>query len=304
MTAPPYLALFDCDGTLVDSQHSIVAGMAAAWQAVGWTPPPAAAVRRMVGLQLETAITRLVLTSKPRPIESEGTGREPMAVFRTDGEPAGRDAHAHTLTNPPPPPEQEHPALNLAPDLLGHLADVYRRTVQGRRTRGEDNDPLYPGIRETLLALDRAGVLLGVATGKSMRGLRHTLDRHDLGSLFVTLQTSDRAPGKPHPAMVERALADTGARPAAAVVIGDTVFDIGMARNAGVTAIGVSWGYHEPDELLAAGAACIIDDPHALADAILALLPGHPASPVLPSPASGPAPTDRQAGIPVSRGRG
>jgi phosphoglycolate phosphatase len=123
-----------------------------------------------------------------------------------------------------------------------------------------------------LEALEREGILLGVATGKSMRGLTATLAHHDLARFFVTLQTADVGPGKPDPAMVRRALAESGADAADTVMIGDTVFDIEMARRAGVGAIGVAWGYHEEEELHAAGAHRVVRDGHELVPAILTLL--------------------------------
>jgi len=73
------------------------------------------------------------------------------------------------------------------------------------------------------------------------------------------LQTADDGPGKPHPAMLQRAMAETGAAPAETVLIGDTSFDMEMAVNASVPGLGVSWGYHAPEELSASGAAAIIE---------------------------------------------
>jgi phosphoglycolate phosphatase len=114
-------------------------------------------------------------------------------------------------------------------------------------------------VDETLTLLQEAGYILGVATGKSRRGLLATLETHDLRKYFVTLQTADVAPGKPHPGMMQRAMAETGVEKDETVLIGDTVFDMEMARNAGTHAYGVSWGYHEVDELHAAGAHLVLD---------------------------------------------
>jgi phosphoglycolate phosphatase len=96
-----------------------------------------------------------------------------------------------------------------------------------------------------------------VATGKSDRGLKGCLVNHGVFDLFVTLQTADRHPSKPHPAMLHAAMAEAGAAPAETVVIGDTAYDIEMASAAGVRALGVAWGYHEAEELLAAGAEAV-----------------------------------------------
>jgi phosphoglycolate phosphatase len=107
-----------------------------------------------------------------------------------------------------------------------------------------------------------------VATGKSDRGLERCLDHHGIKGLFVTLQTADRHPSKPHPSMVWQALADAGAEAADAVVIGDTVYDIHMGKAAGCRTIGVAWGYHPLDELSAAGADHLVETMEELMHAI------------------------------------
>jgi phosphoglycolate phosphatase len=93
---------------------------------------------------------------------------------------------------------------------------------------------------------------LGVATGKSRRGLDILLDKHGLRDYFITAQCADVHPSKPHPAMLQAALAETGIAAKNAVMIGDTQFDMEMAGAAGVHAIGVTWGYHEVDRLVCA----------------------------------------------------
>jgi phosphoglycolate phosphatase len=123
----------------------------------------------------------------------------------------------------------------------------------------DHHEPLYPGAVETLDDLEADGVLLAVATGKSRRGLVATLDRHGLAERFTVLKTADDAPGKPNPDMLLAAMSETGASPDSTVMIGDTVFDIEMAVNARIPAIGVSWGYHDPVELVSAGANEIVD---------------------------------------------
>jgi phosphoglycolate phosphatase len=110
-------------------------------------------------------------------------------------------------------------------------------------------------------ALEADGWLLAVATGKSDRGLRHCLDTHEIHARFISLQTGDRHPSKPHPSMVDQAIADAGAAPHTTIVVGDTSFDMAMACAAGATGIGAAWGYHEPDELIAGGAAAVAAQP-------------------------------------------
>jgi len=172
------LALFDCDGTLVDSQHFIVAAMQAAWDGMGLAPPTDTSIRQTVGLSPHQA----------------------MAVF------------------------------GAATEQVDPLVRAYRSHFLARAQQPETVQPLFPGIREVLEALSARGWLLGVATGKSRRGLGLLLARHGIDHHFVTLQTADDAPSKPHPGMVERALAETGCEARATTVIGDTGFDMEMAR--------------------------------------------------------------------------
>lgn len=219
MTKGPSLVIFDCDGTLVDSQYVIVAAMQAAWRAQGREDlPPAEAVRRQVGLPLVEAVARLL----------------------------------------PGVAEADHV----------RLAESYKTAFFELRQRPDHHEPLFPGATEALDALEAADWLLGVATGKSRRGLIATLERHGLAQRFVTLKTADDAPGKPAPDMVLQAMHEAGADPRATLVVGDTVFDIEMARNAGVAALGVAWGYHQPEELLAYGAESVVDCFAELPDAI------------------------------------
>ena len=136
------------------------------------------------------------------------------------------------------------------------------------RAAGRVEEPLFDGVLDLLDALEGEGWLLAVATGKSDRGLRHCLESHDIHARFVSLQTADRHPSKPHPSMVEQAISDAGASPAATIVVGDTSFDMAMAVNAGATGIGVAWGYHDAAELLDAGAVAVAEDPREVLDVI------------------------------------
>lgn len=113
------------------------------------------------------------------------------------------------------------------------------------KTGAAQSSPLYPGAREALKHLQNVPeVLLGVATGKSRRGLDKLIEAHALDRVFVTQQVADHHPSKPHPSMIRQALAETGVAPEDTVMVGDTSFDMQMARAAGVRGIGVSWGYH------------------------------------------------------------
>lgn len=195
------LAIFDCDGTLVDSGATIHRALQVSLDAHGFACPPREEAQRVIGLSLVEAMATLV-------------------------------------------PDADHEAL----------ADTYKDAFVAMRGAGQVDEPLYDGIADLLADLEADGWLLGVATGKSDRGLRHVLEYHAMEKLFVTLHTADRHPSKPHPSMALAAMADVGAEPAATVLVGDTAFDMGMARAAGVGAFGAGWGYHPPEELTDAGA--------------------------------------------------
>ena len=154
------------------------------------------------------------------------------------------------------------------------VAESYRQAFLAIRTAPDYHEPLFPGAREVLGALDRAGVRLGIATGKARRGLLASLEHNGLAPHFVTLQTADVAAGKPHPEMLERAMAEAGAAPGETAMIGDTSFDMFMAGSAGVTGIGVAWGYHDPEELRQSGAAAILESFAELTPTLAALSPG------------------------------
>ncbi len=208
------LAVFDCDGTLVDGQAAVCDAMDAAFAAHGLPAPDRHLVRRSVGLSLPQAVRALL------------------------------------------------PDADEA--LQQGLDHAYRTAFRTAREAGQLVEPLYAGVRELLDALRDDGWLLGVATGKSDRGLEHCLATHGLSRHFVTLQTADRHPSKPHPAMLEAALFEAGTLPQAAVMIGDTAYDMVMAVNGGVRALGVDWGYHTPAELTEAGAEAVARDPRHL----------------------------------------
>lgn len=134
------------------------------------------------------------------------------------------------------------------------IEESYKARFKQQRLAGELDQPLYAGAVATIKQLNDAGYLLGVATGKSRRGLDAVLAAHGLASQFVTLQTADRVrAGKPAPDMVLQACDETGVDPSAVIVVGDTTYDLEMAHNAGAAAIGVTWGYHPEDLLLETG---------------------------------------------------
>ena len=165
-------------------------------------------------------------------------------------------------------PEAVRRLVPAVPDATrDQIVAAYKQSFNG--ARGTAPPPLYPGARQVLDQL-RAypGVILGVATGKSRRGLDHMIAAHGLQGYFQTCQVADDHPSKPHPAMIRAALAEAATTRENAVMIGDTSFDMDMGRAAGVRTIGVSWGYHATEALHAAGAGRVIADYAALIPAL------------------------------------
>ena len=210
------LAVFDCDGTLVDGQADICAAMDLAFASAGLAAPDHHLVRRIVGLSLPVAIRELAPSATPEQCEA--------------------------------------------------ATESYKAAFRAARSEGRLAEPLFAGIVPLLHRLRQAGWMLGVATGKSDRGLASCLATHGIADLFETLQTADRHPSKPHPAMLNAALDEAMAAAGDSVMIGDTHYDIAMARTVGVRAIGVAWGYHTAEELLAAGADAVAQTPAQLGD--------------------------------------
>lgn len=158
---------------------------------------------------------------------------------------------------------------DVAPALQDRVVHGYRESFAQARARGA-LAPLYPGALDCLEALSALPrVFLGIATGKPMRGLEALLQAHGLEGCFVTRQTADGHPSKPHPAMLETALREAGVTADRAVMVGDSSFDMQMARAARVAAYGVAWGFQPRDALVRAGADWIAPDYPALTRALL-----------------------------------
>ena len=154
---------------------------------------------------------------------------------------------------------------------VNHLVQAYIHSFSRFRDDPEYTEPLYPGIRDCLNDLVSLGFSLGIATGKSRRGLLRTLERHSLSELFCVLKTADDGPGKPNPDILLDAIDEAHTIAEKTAMIGDTIYDMIMAKEAAATAIGVSWGYHETGELKEAGASIIVTDCSELQPALQSL---------------------------------
>jgi phosphoglycolate phosphatase len=204
------LVVFDCDGTIVDSQAGIVLSMDHAFKSLRMTPPTREQTLAVIGLSLPEAFSQLA----------------PEAEYATRAD----------------------------------LAERYKAAFRELDQDPSDLELLFPMAREIIVDLaGRQGSLLGMATGKSRRGVDRLFDREDWHKHFATIQTADDHPSKPHPAMLQRAMLETDVVPDRTVMVGDTAYDMAMARAAGAWAIGVTWGYHSVSELNAAGAQAIVE---------------------------------------------
>jgi phosphoglycolate phosphatase len=204
------LVIFDCDGTLVDGQHMIVAAMHEAYRFHSLNVPAREELLSIVGLSLPEAFLAL-----------------------------GRNAADYPIAG---------------------LVDRYKQAFFELRQKETYVEPLFPGAREVIDGLARrSDVILGIATGKSRRGVDAVLGQHELLDRFAIIKTSDDAPSKPHPAMVLDAINEVGVTAADTVVVGDTSYDMVMAQAAGASGIGVAWGYHPPHALNDAGAYAVIE---------------------------------------------
>jgi len=203
------LAIFDIDGTLVDSRASIFEAATEASRVLGLPEPEYDRVRQIVGLSLPHALAVL------------------------------------------------EPGLT-APELE-RFTDAFRASF-GRMFEAGHEEPLYAGAMDLLTRLHRDGWRLSLATGQNRRGVARNLARAGWADLFVSSHCAEDGPGKPDPAMIHAALAAASAHPERAIMIGDTAHDIAMALNAGVRPQGVAWGFHTPEEQVAAGAPHVATD--------------------------------------------
>lgn len=219
MTLSRTLIIFDCDGTLVDSQHLIAEAMRLAFVDADLISPDRTSIIRTVGLSLPEAIAYLA-------------------------------------------PEQHS-------EMREELVRSYRQWYLTLRHQPQMQEPMFQGAASLLFDLAaRDGVTVGVATGKSLRGVMRMIDNNNLNGIFSTIQTADNAPSKPNPAMLLQAMEETGASPETTIMIGDTSYDMIMAACANVDCIGVAWGYHTMAELKKAGAQMIVRSFGALRQAL------------------------------------
>lgn len=213
------LVIFDCDGTIVDSQAGIVLSMDHAFRSMGIEPPSRAKTLSVVGLSLPEAFAALA-------------------------------------------PDVDY-------DLRLDLAERYKNAYRELNCDPAETEYLYPDCKPVISSLaGRGDMILGIATGKSRRGVDRLIATEGWHGVFTTIQTADDHPSKPHPSMIYEAMRETDIGPEDTIMVGDTTYDVLMALAANVRALGVTWGYHHRDELVEAGANAIIEDYRAMPSAL------------------------------------
>jgi phosphoglycolate phosphatase len=200
------LIIFDWDGTLMDSVARIVRCFSAALDDVGVPCASAEAIRHIIGLGLDEAVSVLL------PTADNATRRQ--------------------------------------------VIDRYRRHFLHIDQTGME---LFPGVRAGLEALASTGYLLAVATGKARRGLDRVLRDTGTAHLFHATRCADEALSKPHPQMLEDILVQTGVEADQALMVGDTTYDMQMARDARIDGLAVTYGVHERAQLVAHGPVACLD---------------------------------------------
>lgn len=156
---------------------------------------------------------------------------------------------------------------------FAQIKAYHAEVADGKRPRPARQEKLFPGIIDVLDQVEEAGYLLSIITSRSSGRLQDLLDANGLGKRFIKLKTTDNGPGKPNPFLMNQTLSELGIDKENAVMVGDTTFDMLMARSAGTAAIGVCWGVHDPEELSEAGAHHVIDEVHLLPGTINQLVP-------------------------------
>jgi phosphoglycolate phosphatase len=113
---------------------------------------------------------------------------------------------------------------------------------------GESRIPLFAGAVDTIKTLNKRGFKLAVATGKGRRGLNLALQHSALTHYFHATRTVDECFSKPHPQMLHELMEALVVLPERTLMIGDTSYDLQMAKNAGVSAVGVTYGAQKAEQ--------------------------------------------------------
>jgi phosphoglycolate phosphatase len=142
-------------------------------------------------------------------------------------------------------------------EMVWQVVERYRVHYFGQDMQQAE---LFPGAEDTMRQLAEMGYLLAVATGKGRAGLDKVLAYTGLGELFHTTRCADEGFSKPHPDMLLQIMAELGVRGDDTLMIGDTVYDMQMAKNAHAQRLAVSYGSHSRERLMQSGPLGCLDD--------------------------------------------
>jgi phosphoglycolate phosphatase len=142
----------------------------------------------------------------------------------------------------------------LAALFPNHPSSVHADLVERYRHHFLVADPtpstLFAGAADTVRGLAEQGYLLAVATGKGRNGLDKVLKETGMAPFFHATRCADETFSKPHPEMLLQIMDVLGAEPQETLMVGDTEYDMQLAKNAGTAALAVSYGVHELERLL------------------------------------------------------
>jgi phosphoglycolate phosphatase len=141
-------------------------------------------------------------------------------------------------------------AQALYPEASGDEVQSLCTAYREHYFSADEHCALFPGVEDVLEELRSQGYWMAIATGKSRRGLDKVLSQTGLAQTFPVTRTADETLSKPNPLMLQEIMTDFDSHASRCLMIGDSLFDLQMADNAGMDALGVSWGVQEPQSLL------------------------------------------------------
>tara|TARA_B100000035_G_scaffold233403_1_gene201630 strand:+ start:6879 stop:7541 length:663 start_codon:yes stop_codon:yes gene_type:complete len=152
----------------------------------------------------------------------------------------------------------------IFPDMNSSEQEDTEQLYREEYLKRVDHICLFDGIEIGIKGLALKGYYLAVATGKSRRGLNNALNRSKLNEFFKITKTMDECFSKPHPQMINEILDTFMVEPSRALMIGDSSYDLEMAKNAMIDSVGVSYGAQVESQLIEYNPLVIVDNPYDL----------------------------------------
>ena len=149
--------------------------------------------------------------------------------------------------------------LHAVPGLAEHRAEEFSARFRHHYLAGEPDIVLFPGVEQMLDELATTGIPLAVATGKARRGLARAFEATGLGHRFAASRCADESRSKPDPAMLLELADQLAVQPNQILMVGDTSHDLQMARAAGASGLGVTYGAHMHAHLSSYAPLALVD---------------------------------------------